>query len=182
MNNNLLRSVISASLKTAKAVDLQKFLAGLSGKGAQFIGVTTSTEAKLLASNPFGKVTKVSTVTLQVNYDYANAVQKHLDSKGIGEIYTPSDKKGWYETVTDSKGRLTPFARHKTNGTLYLRGRHISTGEVRYFDEQGRQLSNCLVEPYLSGTSTPNGVVRPLTYKLDSILAVRYNNENLVPQ
>jgi hypothetical protein len=176
MNNNLLRSVISASLKTAKAVDLQKFLAGLSGKGAQFIGVTTSTDAKMLASNPFGKVTKVSTVTLQVNYDYANAVAK---ATGV----TPeSSGKTWYETVTDSKGRLTPFARHKTNGTLYLRGRHISTGEVRYFDEQGQPLEQGLVKPYLSNTPTAKAEVRAVTYKLDSILAVRYNNENLVPQ
>lgn len=177
MNNSLLRTVISASLKTAKAVDLEKFLAGLSGKGAQFIGVTTSTEAKMLASNPFGKVTKVSTVTLQVNYDYANAV-----AKATGTAHIPSDKKVWYETVTDSKGRLTPFARHKTNGTLYLRGRHISTGEVRYFDEQGQPLEQGLVKPYLSNTSTAKAEVRAVTYKLDSILAVRYNNENLVPQ
>ena len=182
--NQLLRTVINASLKNSHKVNLVDFLGStFSGKGAQFIGATVATEVKLVKDNPFGKITKISNCTLQVNYDYANAVQNALDKSGTGETYVPSpNAKGvWYETVTDSKGRLTPFARHKTDGTLYLRARHMSTGETNYFDESGRPVSDYLVAPYIASQPSKTTGVKPVTYKLDNILSVRYKNENYIP-
>jgi len=185
--NPFIKTVIAAALgkgKPVSHVQLMDILTDMSGKGSKFVGLTTVTEPKLLKSCPYNGVRKVSEVTVQVNYDYVNAVENQL-RKEDKDLDDYKQGTSWYDVVTFQNGKLTPFAKHKTSGDLYLRCRHMSTTSSKYFDDNGNEVSEQQLAPYLpkkskatnQGTDT---AVRAVTYKLDGIVAVRVDGNNYV--
>jgi hypothetical protein len=182
-----IKTVIAAALgkgKPVSHVQLMDILTDMSGKGAKFVGLTTVTEPKLLKSCPYNGVKKVSEVTVQVNYDYVNAVENQLirENKDLDDY-----KQGtsWYNVVTFQNGKLTPFAKHKENGDLYLRCRHMSTTSSKYFDDNGNEIAEESLKAYLPKKSKPTNqgtdtAIRATTYKLGNIVAVRVDGNNYV--
>ena len=185
--NPFIKTVIAAAIGKGKPVshkELVSVLTDMSGKGAKFVGLTTVTDPKLLKSSPFHGVKKVSEVTVQVNYDYVNAVENQL-TKENKDLDDYKQGTSWYDVVTDNKGKLTPFAKHKTNGDLYLRCRHISTTSSKYFDDNGNEIAEESLKPYLPKKSNASNqgtdtAIRAVTYKLDGIVAVRVDGNNYV--
>lgn len=144
-------------------------------RGSKFIGLTVDTDARLLkTNNPYGKVNKISRVSVCVNFHYDAGVLRRLEAEGK----SPEDfKRGesWHEPVLTEDGKLTPFCSHKKTGELYLRVQLLQRGETKYFTQQGEELTEGDVEPWLPKDNgyANQGLDKPLvflTYKLTSVV------------
>jgi hypothetical protein len=152
-------------------------------KGATFVVAVTKTDAKLKKrGNPFGQVWKRATVNLLLNFHYDAGVLRRLEKEGK----SPDDfRKGdsWHEAITWPDGSLTPFCRHKENGTIYLRACvQKRVGDVEYLTEGGEALTKEQVEPFLPARNdyANQGLDEPLvfaTYKLDSVKEISVDGE-----
>jgi len=142
--------------------------------GGKFLGLTTVTEVKMNKTNgerkaafkrlnPFdGKVVAVRNSTFQPNYDYAKAVNKAQAKTGNGDGESFEAGETWYNRIEDAQGRMTPFAEHKTNGSLYFVGRELTKGESTYIaNEDIMELSDEIGSPetgvtlYFAGDVVP---------------------------
>lgn len=137
--------------------------------GAPFVGVVTVTEPKVRAGCP--KLKRLAAQTLQVNYNYTNAVGNQLEREGKDrEDYVPGET--WYRALP-----ATGLAEHKTNGTKYVRGRVLSTGESLYFDVLGNPIDRALAESYLaertaSSRAGTDKEIHARVFKLENVLAL----------
>jgi hypothetical protein len=182
-----LQTVLRTTFGEGKVLEFQSLVETLSGVvGAKFISLTTVTTPKLKVSCPYDEVVKVAESNVQINYDYVNAVERTLTREGKDlDDYKPGTT--WYDTVVDQKGRLTPWARHKKTGEIYLRARLIKQLSSKYFDQNGTQISEEKLKPYLpagrkaSSQGTDNQVMA-VTYRIDSVRSLRLDGVNYVVQ
>lgn len=143
--------------------------------GAKILSFVAETDARLRKKgNPFGKVVKRARVNALVNFWYDDAVIRRLEKEGKDES---AFRKGesWHEPVFTADGKLTPFARHKDTGDLYLRVVRLGTcGSPEYRTEDGSEVDVKDLGPWLdqkpgyTNQGTDNPVVFQ-TFKLDGI-------------
>jgi hypothetical protein len=155
-------------------------------RGAAFVTLTTNTEPDMyLKGNPFrGKVRKICRINGQINFWYDRAVVARLEKEGkhFSSFFAG---ESWHTPVIREDGTLTPFAKHKTNDTLYLRFRVISVLDVRYVDLAGNPIEKEAIIEWLKpaseyknqGTDDP---IRFLVYKLSSIVALTLDGETQI--
>ncbi len=151
-------------------------------RGARAIGLTVETDARLRKTgNPYGPVTKVSRVNVQVNFHYDANVLKRLAAEGKD---ADEFKKGtsWHAPVLTEDGKLTPFCQNPKTGELYLRVQLLGRGETRYFTAEGTEVYEGELEPWLPKESAyaNQGCDNPLefrVYKLSGILEVRVGGD-----
>lgn len=165
--------------------------------GSRLIGLTTSTETQMKKTgNPFyGKVHSVRNWRAAANQKYAENVEK----RRIAEGKDPKDwKRGssWMIRETDEQGRLTPFCRHKDNGTRYLFLMNFSKGPVKYIAQEeivaaagtfqvGDAIDHALIHPHLKSRSdyANQGLADPVkatTFKLSSIVGLRCDGQSYI--
>ena len=119
---------------TAIVISEQRMISILSDvRGCEPITFIARTDPKMRKTgNPFvGRVVKVAKVNGLVNFNYEANVLKQLEREGK----SPADfqqGESWHEAVVRNDGTLTPFCKHKTNGSLYLRFRLIGSIESEY--------------------------------------------------
>jgi len=161
-------------------------------RGAEFITFIARTEPKMRKTgNPFtGRVVKVAKVNGQINFSYERAVLKQLEKEGK----SPADfqqGESWHEAVVRNDGTLTPFCKHKTNGSLYLRFRLIGSIESEYrWANSDTPLTSAEVDqlkPFIvvstysnQGIENPDNVVKFLTYGFSSIKVLTMNKETFI--
>lgn len=125
-------------------------------------------------ANPFGVVYKRAKVNALVNFWYDAAVLRRLEKEGKDDSVFRKGES-WHEPVLTADGKLTPFARHKQTGDLYLRVVRLGTcGEPEYRTAAGEVVDVGLLEPFLD--SKPGyqnqGADDPVifqTFRLDGI-------------
>jgi len=81
--------------------------------------------------NPhLGRISKVTRLTVNVNFSWDNAKKKELEAAGV-DTSDPafefvSTRESWHVPMKDSKGRLTPFSVHKDDPSrIYFRVRWL---------------------------------------------------------
>ena len=118
-------------------------------KGHQFVGIVMTTSVKMnKTGNPYyGRLTKRTHTSMSFNYDYENAVNNHLEKKGLERTFD-GDKLPWGTWI---KGFENKFISHK--GEVYVRLYEISsnTPKVEYLLDgvavSAEELSK--IRPYL---------------------------------
>ena len=170
----------------SKIITVDEFINLVSEKlGSQILSVETKTDARAKKTgNPFGQITKRQTMSIMTGFTYDAGVLRRLAKEGK----SPEDfQKGesWHEAVLDGEGRLTPFARHKGSGELYLRVMHLkNVGETRYFDQSGSEITREQCEKWLPKKNeyANQGLEQPLiflTLKLSSVTAATISGERV---
>jgi hypothetical protein len=154
----------------------------LAVKGATFITFTANTDARAKKTgNPFGTIWKTYTVNGLVNFQYDTAVVNRLKKEGKEESEFQKGES-WHELVKDSRNLLTPFAKHKETGELYLRFWLLNkTPGTVYTDSEGTELDFEQVKLFLPKPSSYKNQglddpVRIQTYKLASIVTFNIND------
>lgn len=172
---------------TANTISVKEFVNLVSERpGALLLSFTTYTDTRARKTgNPFGKIWKRSRMNVMVNFHYNEGVRRRLEREGKNpDDFTPAES--WHQAVLDSKGRMTPFAMHKSEGTLYVRCMHIATvGEPRFYDDAGKELDYAAVKPFLPEKSSyaNQGLDTPLvflTLKLASVKEVTIDGVDYV--
>lgn len=184
---NRMLTMLGEKGKPFSLCDRETLLSRLVGLvGASFVGLITVTEPKMRKTgNPYaGKVVKVARTSGQVNFDYDGAVGRAREKEG-----KPAEdwQKGesWHEPYMID-GKYTPFCRHKKDGTLYVRVRHMGGSSVYIDKDTGEEVDKELLKPFLPDASYGNqgldkgDEVRFVTYKLDSVRAATVKGETLV--
>lgn len=149
-------------------------------KGATIATFVMQTEPKMRKTNNpyYGKVKKISRVNVMLNFHYDEGVKRRLvkENKSISGF-----KQGtsWHEPVL-SGGLLTPFCRHRQNGSLYVRCMELNRLASSYRDAAGNEVDYTDIEPFLqkSKSYSNQGLDNPLvflTYKVDSIKYITIN-------
>lgn len=154
-------------------------------RGSAFIGVVCKTIPKMRKTNNpyYDKIVKVSHFTAQVNFDYENAVNNQREREGKKTDF--ESMPSYASVITRDDGTLTPFAKHKTSGAVYLRVRPIQYSDSSYF-YNGKQISKDTLASFLieSNSSERQELNKPIPYRLidiKNVVAVRYNNRNMIP-
>ncbi len=170
-------------VKTDNYLTEAELIAKLSAiRGAKAIGLLTETDARLLKTgNPYGQVNRVSRVNVQVNFHYDANVLKRLAAEGKDESEFRRGES-WHVPILTEDGTLTPFCQNPKTGELYLRVQVLGRGETRYFTEEGKEVHEGEIEPWLpKGRKYENqGLDNPLefkVYKLSSILEIALDGE-----
>jgi len=150
-------------------------------RGAKILSVVAATVPEVTggqSSRFYNRVMRLSNPTIQINYDYENAVNKQLDKNGQEQDFVGGST--WYTVDTDEKGRLTPWARHKKTNELYLRYRLIQNNKSMYIDPiSGKEIPFIDIEPYLRSNKSKTGVeVRVM--KLENVKAIALDNKIFV--
>lgn len=161
-------------------IDLIALLSGI--RGAKAIGLTVETDARLKKTgNLLGKVTKVSRINVLVNFHYDAGVLRRLAAEGK----SPDDfKRGtsWHVPVLTEEGGLTPFCNHPKTGEMYLRACLQGRGETRYFTQDGTEVSEAALEPWLPSEPTYanqgcENVLEFRVYKLSNVMEIRVDGQ-----
>ena len=154
-------------------------------RGATPITFVARTDTKALKTgNPYGKIYKTSRVNGMVCFKYPEGVIRRLEKEGK----SPDEflqGESWHEAVLTTDGKLTPFCRHKTNGSVYIRFMFLNRYEVIYRSETGQVLTEEQVRPFLPKKSgyANQGLDEPLrfvTYKLSGISEMTVGEETLI--
>lgn len=155
-------------------------------KGNTFIGFAASTDPRLLKTgNPFKDdgIRKISEVAASVQFDYENKVNAQREREGAEADF--EGQESYHEILKDAEGRLTPFAKHKKTGKLYLRVSPTSV-KTRYVDNKGREVDKTAIEPYLpkrSDAGEGQGLekaVRFNLYALDNVSRITANGQEYI--
>lgn len=175
---------LSPSVGTLTEAELVALLSSI--RGAKAIGLTVETDARLKKTgNLFGNVSKVSRISALVNFHYDTGVLRRLEAEGK----SPDEfRKGtsWHVAVLTEDDKLTPFCQNPKTGELYLRVQLTGRGETRYFTQEGKEVTETEIEPWLpkkenayenQGTSEGNRLVF-LTYKLSSVVNITVDDES----
>ena len=116
-------------------------------KGHQFVGIVMTTSVKMnKTGNPYyGRLTKRTHTSMSFNYDYENAVNNHLEKKGLERTFD-GDKLPWGTWSVYNK-----FISHK--GELYVRLYEIPTNvpQVVYLLDgvEVSEVEMAKIRPYL---------------------------------
>ena len=127
--------------------------------GAEFITITTNTDARLLKrGNPNKNVRKISTVNVTVGFDYASSVNKQRTREELEADFIAQPRK-WGKRI-DLK-----TVGHK--GGIYLTYKGESCISTRYVGENGAELSKDEVSPFLKKPSKPKtqGTDKEIIYR-----------------
>jgi hypothetical protein len=118
--------------------------------GAKIVSFVAETDARLKKrGNPFGKVVKRARVNALLNFWYDAAVVRRLEKEGKDESVFRRGES-WHEPVLTADGKLTPFARHKGTGDLYLRVVRLGTcGEPEYRAQDGSVVDVSSLKPFM---------------------------------
>ena len=105
-------------------------------KGCQFASIATTTDVKTKKGCPISGVRKVTRRTCQLNYDYENAVNNHLERNG-GERNFVGGSLPWGAWAIPNK-----LISHK--GKLYLRAYLVkgAANESKYIHADGSALTD----------------------------------------
>ena len=119
---------------TVTTRELRDLLAAV--KGAQPATIVTETEPKMRKTgNPYvGRITKISTANVFINFVYANAVNNQQLREGKEANFVPAPRT-WGERIPG-----TPLIGHAKNGIYreYLECRFLDSGAaVRYVLDKG---------------------------------------------
>ena len=175
--------------KSLRFVDLGEFFTEMFNftKGAKFAQLYTLTDVSLPKSNQYhGRVTKQSCINVQLNFNYANAVNNMREKEGKERDFTPAAIK-WGTRIP-----YTPLIMHTRKGeteqTAYLMTRVLRFNPPAYFID-GKQVLDIPtldeIKDDLASYSNKEhqGVDQEViirTYKLSSIKAITLDGETLV--
>ena len=152
-------------------------------KGCQFANITALTNAEMnKRHNPFyGRVQKLTSMTIQLNYSYENAVNRHLSNNGLEENFV-ADKLTWGEWLIPNK-----IIAHK--GEMYLRtyvprnakpiviylldGRKATDEEINAFKSFLKQSTNSKKQSKYGLEDDEQ--VKPRTFSFESIQRLHTN-------
>lgn len=163
-------AIIAEKENPVKRANIFEVLDGI--KGAKIVNIVSVTEPTLSGgkSNRFyNRVLRVANANVQINYDYENATNNVLAKQG--EVPNFEAGSTWYSVVTDEKGRLTPWARHKKTDELYLRYRLLRNNSSCFIDKtSGQEIAQDVIEQYMRKPSQP--LVAARTMALNNVKAV----------
>ena len=173
--NPTMAPVATSKVVSIRSIELVNLL--MEQRGSTFVSIVAKTEPKMRKTgNPHaGNCFKVNKISCQINFIYDGAVLRQLAKEGK----SPEDFKSgesWHEPVLRADGTLTPFARHKQNGKLYIRARHLATiGDPVYEDSTGKAIPTSEIEPFLPNRDNAYAnqgteeTIRFVIYGLDTI-------------
>ncbi len=161
-------------------IDLQVKLSQV--RTATFVTITSLTDPTMnKGGNPFyGRLKKKSTANVQINFNYANAVNKVRDKETTElevETFVPHARK-WGERIQG-----TPLVQHK--GQIYVEARFINSPSKTEFFCDGNLIDKTEVAQYLKepnsnaehqGIQEENEVI-VRDFKLSNIVAIKMMGE-----
>jgi hypothetical protein len=157
----------------------------LSIRGAKMAGILVRTEPPMKKrNNPYaGRVVKVSNASVALNFNYEGSVNRRLEKEGKETDF--HSKSNWHEAVLNTAGGISPLAKHKTNGNLYLRVMPRTTN-YKYLDKiTGQEIPREEIEPFLQKKNfgENQGVDDPVkfaVYSLDNVIGIKVDGETLL--
>jgi hypothetical protein len=142
-----------------------------SATGATFVSADITSEPKMRKTdNPFVGAIKVVTLSGQINFDYANAVNNQLEREG-------NETAGTFKSQARAWGvREDNWITHK--GQYYLTIKVQNSSEPIFLFE-GKEIDKAQLEPFMSESKKPHTqaeldkevIVRDV--KLDNIRCIR---------
>lgn len=193
-----------------QTIRMSTFLADLGQiTGSKFAGMTTVTDTKMnktnglkgdeKAINPFHeKVSSVRNISVNLCYDYDSGVERARTKQGEENPEDWRKGESWHNAILDSKGRLTAFCEHKTNGERYIRVRTLRKGPTTYIAKEqietetrtysvGDEIPYSELEPFWPKTKPYQNQglekgkeVAATTLKLTSVRGMRINGVEYV--
>ena len=155
-------------MKTMSVSSLAAFCSGL--KGATFATITAETDARVLASCPFGRnVRKVSRVNVTLGHNYQDAVNRQRTREESTPDFQAAPRQ-WGEAIPG-----TTLVTNEKTGKVYLKCKVERSLGHEYLSADGSKIDAEAIKPFLPKKSTTRqDVEKEIIYRDYALTSIRH--------